>query len=166
MVVYSRNPYRMTCNPEVENSQSHWKLKGWKMIHFSSFFPDFLGNFGSYFQEYTCCLWVSGTETSNTKWTWIESWSISGAPKVRMRIFVADNGFTSFLQGNQEEPKTFIQDLIIDVKAVNDMPYLYWVNLPPKDRGGDGFCLVFFWGLGDEGGVKILMFGCSMATQL
>ena len=61
-----------------------------------------------------------------------------------MRIFVADNGFTSFLQGNQEEPKTFIQDLIIDVKAVNDMPYLYWVNLPPKDRGWDGFCLVLF----------------------
>lgn len=53
--------------------------------------------------------------------------------QVQMRIFVADNGFTSFLQGDQEEPKTFIQDLIIDVQAVNDMPYLYWVHLPPKE---------------------------------
>lgn len=58
---------------------------------------------------------------------------LPGTREVQMRIFVADNGFTSFLQGDQEEPKTFIQDLIIDVQAVNDMPYLYWVHLPPKD---------------------------------
>eukprot|EP00435_Cladocopium_sp_Y103_P036930 s1645_g9.t1 len=52
---------------------------------------------------------------------------------VQMRIVVADNGYTNFLQGSQEDPKTVIQDVTIQVEAVNDMPYLSWLNLPPKD---------------------------------
>ena len=55
-----------------------------------------------------------------------------------MRIVVADNGYTNFLQGSQEEPKMVIQDVTIQVEAVNDMPYLSWLHLPPKDGMGGG----------------------------
>lgn len=51
--------------------------------------------------------------------------------QVRMRILVAENGFNNF--GSQDDPKTVIQDVTIHVEAVNDMPYLSWVHLPPKD---------------------------------
>lgn len=55
------------------------------------------------------------------------------ASQVQMRIVVADNGYTNFLQGSQEDPKMVIQDVTIQVEAVNDMPYLSWLHLPPKD---------------------------------
>lgn len=53
--------------------------------------------------------------------------------EVQMRIVVADNGYTNFLQGSQEDPKMVIQDVTIQVEAVNDMPYLSWLHLPPKE---------------------------------
>ena len=60
--------------------------------------------------------------------------------QVQMRIVVADNGYSHFLQGSQEDPKMVIQDVTIQVEAVNDMPYLSWLHLPPKagswDAGG------------------------------
>ena len=53
--------------------------------------------------------------------------------QVKMRIVVSDNGYSKFLQGSQDDPKSVIQEIVIQVEAVNDMPYLSWVNLPPKD---------------------------------
>lgn len=73
---------------------------------------------------------IKPSKTMKSTWSGLGS---GIASQVQMRIVVADNGYTNFLQGSQEDPKMVIQDVTIQVEAVNDMPYLSWLHLPPKD---------------------------------
>jgi len=53
--------------------------------------------------------------------------------EVQMRIAVSDNGFTGSLQASAGEIRTTTELGTIQVDAVNDMPYVTWVTLPPKE---------------------------------